>query len=109
MRVYGLDPATGTVLHETILEGPYEDLSEGSGQTFYIDGLRNDILVGDGSRIYLGQAQLDNSLVKLDSPWITSLGDRQMGQHLFDIIFIRITSLASRGMMSTKARLTSGS
>ncbi len=83
VRVFGLDPFAGNVIYESTVEGPYEDLAEGSGQTFWLDGTRNDILVGDGSSIYLGQRQLDNSLAVQNCEFLTTLGDRDMGLHIF--------------------------
>ena len=81
--VYGLDPLTGKVLHETILEGPHGDVSRKAEHSFWLDGNRNDVLVGDGTYIYQGQIQLGNNLVKEDCPFISEMGDRKMGLHIF--------------------------
>ena len=83
IHVYGLDPATGNVLHEARVEGPHADLSEGPGQSFWMDGARSDVLVGDGKSVYMRQVQFDSDLKELKNPPITRLGDRKVGLHLF--------------------------
>jgi len=80
--LYGLDPSTGQVLCETSLEGPHGDVRREAEHSFWLEGHRNDVLVGDGTYVYQGQAQLDNKLVKVDCPFITEMGDRKMGLHL---------------------------
>ncbi len=81
--VYGLDPATGEKLYEGRVEGPHADLAEGSGQSFWMDGARSDVLVGDGTFVYMRQVQFDNKLVEQDCPHVTGLGDKSVGLHLF--------------------------
>ena len=80
--LYALDPATGEKVHEARLNGPHPDLEEGPGRCFYLRGARSEILVGDGERIYLRQIQFTNELEKLESPFITDLGDMKVGKHL---------------------------
>ncbi len=81
--LFGLDPDTGNVLYQSRVSGPEADLSEGPGQCFWTDGARSEVLVGDGSSIFMRQIQFNNSLAKQPTPYITKLGDQKVGLHLF--------------------------
>ena len=80
--LYAVDPATGEKVHEARLDGPHPDFSEGPGHCFYLRGARTEVLVGDGERVYLRQIQFTNELEKLESPFLTELGDMEVGRHL---------------------------
>ena len=67
-----LDPATGKLIHETHLEGPYPDVATDNGGSRSMQGARSDVLVGNGSEIYLRQVKFDRGL-KLQGPWTTQL------------------------------------
>lgn len=83
IRVYGLDPATGKVLHEARVEGPYPDVTKDVGRPFDMEGARPEVLVGDGDAIYMRQVKFDSSLVEQEIPRITKMGDRKVGLHVF--------------------------
>ena len=102
--IYGLDPVTGEVLYETCLEGPHGDVSKEAEHSFWLDGNRNDVLVGDGTYIYQGQAQVDNKLVKQDTPFISKFGDRKMGLHLFSTAGLLDDSWYNRAFWMYSAR-----
>ena len=54
MRMFGLDPATGEILHKTRLEGPYPDpFGKPSREAHNMDGLKSDLLTGGDNRLYL--------------------------------------------------------
>ena len=82
IRLCALDPMTGKVLHEGRVEGPYPDLAKDVGRPFDMAGTQADVLVADGTHIYMQQAALDTRLVQQDAPRITNMGDRKMGRHL---------------------------
>lgn len=82
VRLYGLDPTTGKVLHQTSVEGPWPDPENEVGRPFDMEGTKGDLLVGDGQRIYLFQMVFDNQLRRQEAPRMSTLGDRQMGLHL---------------------------
>jgi len=83
IRVYGLDPATGRVVHQGRIEGPYPDVKEDPGRPFDMEGTFADVLATDGEFLYMQQVQLDKSLKQIEAPRITKMGDRKVGRHIF--------------------------
>ena len=83
IRVYGLDPASGKVLHQACLDGPHPNPVTDVGRPFDMEGTKTDILTTDGTYLYMKQAVFDSKLVKQEAPRITKMGDRKMGRHLF--------------------------
>jgi len=96
IRLYGLDPATGRKVCEGLVGGVYPKGTEGTtseppkkfsqnavdGKTFSapdhsdafsMAGTRSEVLVSDGTSIYLHQVRLDRNCVQ----------QPQMGRHLF--------------------------
>ncbi len=82
IHVYGLDPATGTVLHRTRVETPRPDVQQEAGRPFDIEGTRSDLLVTDGEHLYMLQAMFELDLSRRTRPRTTSLGQRRTGLHL---------------------------
>jgi len=80
--LYALDPRTGVVLYETLLESEEPDVSEYGGRPFDMDGAKSDILVAGKEDIYLFQNRFNSSLTRQPMPRITKLGDRQGEPHL---------------------------
>ena len=80
--VYGLDPDTGKVLHEKRLEGPEPDVTREAGRPFDMEGARSDLLVSDGTDLYMFFTRLTPDLKQKETPRITKLGDRQVSTHL---------------------------
>ena len=79
--LYALDPATGKPLHEARLEGPYPDITSDPGGAGYMDGATTDVLVGDGTSVYLRQVRFDKDLRRTDAP--AKPGEkREVGLHL---------------------------
>jgi len=83
IRVYGLDPPTGKVLHEGRIEGPHPDLSKEIGRPFDMQGTFSDVLVTDETYLYMQQVVLDSKLVEHEAPPISAMGDRKFGRHIF--------------------------
>jgi len=65
-----LDPATGKLLHEARLEGPYPDVTKDDNGSRDMPGTRSDVLVGDGQAVYLRQVKFDPAL-KQQGSWGT--------------------------------------
>ena len=82
IHVYGLEPKTGKMLHHTCLSGPHPDLSKDIGRPFDMEGTRSDVLVTDGTYLYMQQTVLDDQLVEQEAPRQSNYGNRQMGRHL---------------------------
>ncbi len=71
--LYGLDPATGKVVHENHLDTWARTRVDAEGKRFipayHMEGSRSDILVSEGGSIYLGQYKLDRSLAEQKVPY----------------------------------------
>ena len=84
-----LEPATGRLLHEDRLEGPYPDIAKPEGTAWNMEGATSDVLVGDGQFIYLRQVKWDGRLTRQATPLITEPGRnvgggaKQVGRHLY--------------------------
>jgi len=81
--VYGLDPATGRIRHQGHVKGPYPDIGEDIGRPFDMEGTMSDVLVTDGTYLYMQQTVLDASLKEQQTERTTRLGDREVGRHVF--------------------------
>jgi len=79
----GLDPTTGKLLHRGRLDGPHPDITQDPGRPFDMDGTFADVLVTDGTRLYMQQVTLDATLADRTTPRLTNLGDRKVGRHVF--------------------------
>jgi outer membrane protein assembly factor BamB len=80
--IYGLDPATGKVLHKLHIESEQPDVTQQAGRPFDMQGIKTDILVSDGTDLYMYFLRLAPDLTKKETPRITKLGDRQVSMHL---------------------------
>jgi outer membrane protein assembly factor BamB len=71
--LYGLDPATGKVVHKNRLDTWARTRTDAEGKLFipayHIEGSHSDILVSEGESIYLGQYKLDRSLAEQMVPY----------------------------------------
>jgi len=74
IRLFGLDPATGKVMHETCLDTWSRTRIDAENKPFipgyHIEGALSDVLVSEGDYIYLGQYKLDLRLVEQKVPYI---------------------------------------
>jgi outer membrane protein assembly factor BamB len=80
--LYGLKPDTGQPLYETRVEGPWPDVHNEVGRPFDMEGVKSDILVTDGTHLFLFQMAFDKQLKDVTPPRASTLGDRIMGRHL---------------------------
>ncbi len=81
--LYGLEPTTGRVLHQGRLDGPHPDLAKDVGRPFDMEGTFSDVLVSDGTHLYMQQVMLDPSLAEKEAPRLSEMGDRKVGRHVF--------------------------
>jgi len=74
IRIFGLDPKTGKVLHETCLNTWARTREDAKDKPFipayHIEGAQSDILVSEGDYIYLGQFKLDRALRQQEVPYL---------------------------------------
>jgi outer membrane protein assembly factor BamB len=74
IRVFGLDPLTGKVLHTAHLDTWARTRKDTRDKPFipayHMEGAHSDILVSEGDYIYLGQFKLDRALVEQEVPYI---------------------------------------
>ncbi len=72
--VFGLDPKTGEVLHETRLDTWARTRTDAEGKPFipsyHMEGTFSDILVSEGGHIYLGQYKFDRALDQQEVPYV---------------------------------------
>jgi len=82
LRLYALRPETGEVVHQTSLWSGRPDVTKDAGRPFNLDGARSDLLVSDGTDLYMLQTRFGADLTQKHAPQITKLGDREVGMHL---------------------------
>lgn len=82
IHLYALDPATGEIQYENQLDSQPPDVNHDAGRPFDMDGAKADLLVGDGTDLYLYQNRFSPTLSRKDTPRITKLGDRKVSLHL---------------------------
>jgi len=82
IRLYALEPETGKVLHQAHLESPRPDVTKVAGRPFDMDGARSDLLVSDGTDIYMFFKRFAPDLTLKPASRITKLGDREVDLHL---------------------------
>ena len=83
IRVYGLEPATGKVLHTGLLEGPHPDVNGQRDYGFYITGANSDVLVSEGGFLYMRQKKMTPELAEVPVDVLSSKGAQDVGLHVF--------------------------
>ncbi len=83
IRVYGLDPATGKVLHKGLLEGPHRDVDGERDKGFYLLGANSDVLVSEGGFVYMRQKKMTPELKEINAPVLSNKGAQDVGLHVF--------------------------
>lgn len=84
VRVWGLDPETGKILHQTTLSGPFpgED-GPVRDPAFYLRGANSDVLVAEGGMIFMRHLRMTPALEKLEYEDLSSKGEADVGLHIF--------------------------
>jgi hypothetical protein len=70
------------MLHEAHLYSPEPDVTDTAGRPFDMEGARTDLLVSDGTDLYMFFQRFAPDLSLKPTPRITKLGDREVGLHL---------------------------
>jgi len=83
VRVWGLDPLTGKIIHRTTIEGPIPDVTTDRDFAFYLTGANSDVLVAEGEHLYMRQKKLTPELNEVDVPVLSSKGAQDVGLHVF--------------------------
>ncbi len=86
--LYGLDVTTGEPRYHTRLDGPYPDTGPIDENAYAMDGSKTDILVTNGTLLYLFHNAFNVRLEKQPAPiqgelGVRNLGVREFGEHLF--------------------------
>jgi hypothetical protein len=86
--LYGLDPITGEVRCRNRLDGPHPDPTKLDEAAYAMEGAKSDLLVSDGSLIYLFHNAFDDELNQqpvpvLGRPGVRNVGERRFTKHLF--------------------------
>ncbi|UCD00043.1 MAG: PQQ-binding-like beta-propeller repeat protein [Phycisphaerales bacterium] len=83
IRVYGLDPATGKILHKGLLEGPHRQVDGERDLAFFILGANSDVLVSEGGFLYMRQKKMTSELKEVQVDVLSSKGAQDVGLHVF--------------------------
>jgi outer membrane protein assembly factor BamB len=83
IRVYGLDPATGRIVHKGLLEGPHRSIDGERDYAFYILGANSDVLVSEGGFVYMRQKKMTPELEEVPVDVLSSKGEQDVGLHVF--------------------------
>jgi len=77
--VYGLDVRTGKPKYSHHLEGPWPDVKTDTGTPFAMEGATPDLLVSDGTNLFMKRIKFDAKLNRLPVKQESSLGELDMG------------------------------
>jgi outer membrane protein assembly factor BamB len=83
IHVYGLEPATGKILHKTVLEGPHRTVPKDRDLAFFVAGANADVLVSEGGFLYMRQKKLTRDLKEVQPEVLSSKGEADVGLHIF--------------------------
>ncbi len=83
IHLFGLDPATGKVLHAGHLGRPPLGIRGVRDKSFYTLGANSDVLVAEGGFIYMRQKKFTPALKELPGKELSSKGEMDVGLHLF--------------------------
>jgi len=83
IRLYGLDPQTGRILHKGRLQGPFPKPPETRDVSYFVLGANSDVLVSEGGFLYMRQKKLTEDLKDVPVPVLSNKGAQDVGLHLF--------------------------
>ena len=83
IRVYGLDPASGKILHKGLLEGPHRTIEGERDLAFFLLGANSDVLVAEGGFLYMRQKKMTLELEEIDVDVLSNKGAQDVGLHIF--------------------------
>ena len=80
---YGLDPATGRVLHKGHIAGPHRRIDGQRDLAFFVPGANSDVLVSEGGHLYMRQKKLTPDLKEVPAEFLSNKGEADVGLHVF--------------------------
>jgi outer membrane protein assembly factor BamB len=83
IRLYGLEPSTGEILHKGLLEGPHRSVTGERDVAFYILGANSDVLVSESGFLYMRQKKMTRQLQEIEVDVLSSKGAQDVGLHIF--------------------------
>ncbi len=83
IRLYGLEPATGRILHKGLLKGPNPFREGKRDVAFFVLGANSDVLVSEGGFLYMRQKKMTPELKEVEVPVLSSKGAQDVGLHIF--------------------------
>ena len=83
IRIYGLEPATGKILHKGLLEGPHRSVDGERDLAFFILGANSDVLVSQDGFLYMRQKKMTPELKEVEVDVLSSKGAQDVGLHVF--------------------------
>lgn len=83
IRLYGLDPVSGRILHKGLLEGPHRQVDGQRDLAFFMLGANSDVLVSEGGFIYMRQKKMTPELEEIKVDVLSSKGAQDVGLHIF--------------------------
>jgi outer membrane protein assembly factor BamB/SAM-dependent methyltransferase len=83
IHFYGLEPASGKILHKGLLEGPHRDVNKDRDLGFFTLGANSDVLVSEGGFIYMRQKKMTPDLKEVKVNVLSSKGAQDVGLHVF--------------------------
>lgn len=98
ISLFALEPASGKLVHETLLDGPWPDISKPSF-AFHEEGHRADVLTTDGQYLYMGRTVLDRSLEVVEAQRVNLVGT-QRGDQLEYRIMPGMRLVATGGLLN---------
>jgi len=78
--VCGVDLNSGKSLYRRVLRGPWPNIKEDTGTPFAMEGALPDLLVSDGTDLYMMRHKFDPTLEKVPTTQESSLGELDMGK-----------------------------
>jgi len=95
--LYALDPATGRLLHDYHLDGPWPDSCNDPSTCYAMEGAKTDVLTGDGQCVFLGFNEFDGQLNQVPGQPFTGRGSRQVHLRLMSTTGLLDNSWWDRG------------
>ena len=83
IHVYGLDPLTGAIQYQTVLQGPFPSVEGSRDVGFYVLGANSDVLVSEGGFVYMRQKKMTRELNEVQVDVLSSKGAQDVGLHVF--------------------------
>lgn len=79
IMVYAVDAKTGKVLNHHLLDGPWPDITTDKGTPFHMSGSLNDLIVSDGTNLFMQRVKFDKNLNRIEPEGEYPLGELDMG------------------------------